>query len=224
MNAYLTMLRRGWRNHLIDKGALRNRYFALRHGESEANCARKISCLPNFDSGLGHGLSSRGHDQARRVHLDFQALLQTTVDPMRTKIFASDFRRTVETAEHLREALELPPTTLLLSAALRERDFGPLNNESDELYSRVWADDLESEFGMRCVEPAAAVQSRASSFVDTLESIYESHVIVLVGHGDLLQIMQTAFEGMNARDHRSIPHLAQCEMRELTLRNRATAT
>ena len=44
----------------------------------------------------------------------------------------------------------------------------------------------------------AAVQARASSFIAGLEASMEGQTIVLVGHGDLLQIMQTAFEAVPA--------------------------
>ena len=121
LETYHEVLRRSWKNHLLNRGALRNRYFALRHGESEANVAQQISCLPDFDSGLRHGLSPKGHEQAARAHVDLQALIGAGMDPSRTLIFASDFRRTVETAEHLRKALELSPAALSLSAELRER-------------------------------------------------------------------------------------------------------
>ena len=219
--AYLTLLRRGWRNHLLGVGMLHNRYFALRHGESEANVAHLISCLPDFESGLAHGLSPQGHEQAARSHLDLNALLGSGLNLASTHIYASDFRRTVETAEHLREGLGLPLAALSLTAALRERSFGPLNLQDDGLYPSVWEDDAAFEFGGRGVEPAAAVQARASSFIAGLEASMEGQTIVLVGHGDLLQIMQTAFEAVPASEHRSLPHLAQCELRELTLRGGA---
>jgi broad specificity phosphatase PhoE len=43
-------------------------------------------------------------------------------------------------------------------------------------------------------------------------------MVVLVSHGDVLQILQTAFEGLDPSKHRSIPHLPTAELRQLMMR------
>mmetsp|Transcript_101209 Transcript_101209/g.326136 ORF Transcript_101209/g.326136 Transcript_101209/m.326136 type:complete len:81 (-) Transcript_101209:64-306(-) len=42
-----------------------------------------------------------------------------------------------------------------------------------------------------------------------------SAIVVLVSHGDALQLLQTAFQGSPAGVHRSLPHLNPAELREL---------
>merc|ERR1719414_343626 len=42
-------------------------------------------------------------------------------------------------------------------------------------------------------------------------------MVVLVSHGDALQLLQTAFQGVSPSEHRSLPHLHPGELRELCL-------
>ena len=60
--------------------------------------------------------------------------------------------------------------------------------------------------------------SRAAGAVRRVEeSAREGHVVLLVSHGDCLQILQTAFAGVDVSAHRSLPHLETCELRRLEL-------
>jgi hypothetical protein len=47
--------------------------------------------------------------------------------------------------------------------------------------------------------------------------------VILVAHGDVLQILQTAFEGVDPREHRSLPHLPNAELRWLNAPPSASA-
>ena len=65
------------------------------------------------------------------------------------------------------------------------------------------------------------MQERGTRFVSELEehhADYEPALILLVSHGDLLQILQTGFERMDPRGHRALPHLDPCEVRQVHLR------
>ena len=90
-------------------------------------------------------------------------------------------------------------------------------------YPEVWAADADAArplglWADAAVEPAAAVQDRATRLVRALDARHgPGAVLALVAHGDLLQILQTAFARADARAHRSLPHLETAEVRFLEL-------
>ncbi|CAF4355479.1 unnamed protein product, partial [Rotaria sordida] len=82
-------------NHLSDIVNLRNKYFGVRHGESEANVAHLISSNPQI--GIeSHGLSPYGRLQ---VIENTKLFLQNNSSNKSYIIIASDFRRARETAD-----------------------------------------------------------------------------------------------------------------------------
>ena len=221
------------RNHLATlTGPLRNRYIALRHGVSQANELGIISCAPNDQSGFKHGLSQVGHEQATNAHISLSTAFPFVSDYISRDqffIYTSDFKRTQETAQGLCLGLGLDVEDIVTTEFLRERSFGHLDLLEDAVnYERVWAaddaaDDASGGLLEEGVESVLSVQDRSTRFI--VEELEEDHVddlIVLVGHGDLLQILQTGFQQMDPRLHRTLPHMSQCEFRGLELAAPAT--
>eukprot|EP00438_Fugacium_kawagutii_P016680 Skav223974 [mRNA] locus=scaffold1107:218347:222470:- [translate_table: standard] len=106
---------------------------------------------------------------------------------------------------------------LRIATALRERRFGQLEAGPDSRYPEVWVKDKVDcsarPFG---VEAAEAVQRRTSKLVARLDrELPDGADVVLVSHGDALQILQTAFLGLSPKKHRQLPHLDRAELREL---------
>jgi len=192
--------------------ALRNEYYALRHGWSKANDAGII--VSRIDSGarLEYGLHATGREQARAAGDAFKAIVQTRP----VTILASDFSRTYETAKAVAAAVG---ADVEAEPALRERDFGDFELGPNTAYDQVWARDaVDATHTDNQVEAAAAVLARAAGAVRRVEeSAREGHAVLLVSHGDCLQILQTAFAGVDVAAHRSLPHLETCELRRLEL-------
>ena len=213
-------------NHLKSLGRpLRNRYIALRHGVSEANELGIISCAPNDQSGFKHGLSPKGKQQAADSHISLNTLFPYASEYISRDqffIYSSDFKRTQQTAQGLCEGLGLDLEDIIVSESLRERSFGNLDLMEDDVnYERVWKADDEAKDatgGMESVESVMSVQDRSTAFIAELEEEHVDDLIVIVGHGDLLQILQTGFLGLDPREHRSLEHMSQCEFRELELK------
>lgn len=67
------------------------------------------------------------------------------------------------------------------------------------------------------VELAAAVLDRVTALIARLERRYSERDILLVSHGDTLQILQAGFLRLAPSAHRRLPHLATAEIRELRL-------
>jgi glucosyl-3-phosphoglycerate phosphatase len=136
--------------------------------------------------------------------------------PVSTVIYSSDFSRAAETAEIVREQLGAP--AIHVAEALRERRFGDWEGSSTSNYELVWAaDKLDADHSDNNVEPASAVLGRAIALITKLEAEYSDSDILLVSHGDTLQILQAGFRKMSPAEHRSIPHLKTAEIRRLRL-------
>ncbi len=202
-------------NHLTGTHRLANRYHAMRHGESKANVAGIIVSQIKTDEDGDYGLSEHGRHQA-------EAAARGCGLPAGTLIRSSDFARARQTAEIVRARLAAPP--VVVAAALRERRFGDLEGKATGNYARVWAAD-EAGTGTGTgggsadggVEPAAAVLDRATALVAELERRYTGRDILLVSHGDTLQILQAGFLRMDAAQHRRLPPLRTAEIRALRL-------
>ena len=113
---------------------------------------------------------------------------------------------------------------VVIAQALRERCFGEWEGSSSGKYARVWAADETdsgdangSSGGGGGVEPAAGVLDRATALIVDLERRYSGRDILLVSHGDTLQILQAGFLRMRPSRHRSLPALATAEIRQLHL-------
>jgi probable phosphoglycerate mutase len=207
-------------NHLSDINKLRNKYFAVRHGESEANVAHLISSNPQI-SIESHGLSSHGRIQ---VAENTKLFLENNPSNNSYIIISSDFRRARETADIL--ALNLSNSinnqlNIQLDKRLRERFFGIYDNTSDENYNIIWKNDEDNPIKNLNdqVESVESVRQRTTDLIKELEEKYDNQIIFLVSHGDSLQILQTAFERMsNANQQRHLKHLERAEFRPLILK------
>ena len=201
-------------NHFQGVDRLTNTFSIMRHGQSKANVAGIIvSCIENDRRG-DYGLSELGRKQA----LESARACEL---PRDTVIWSSDFSRARQTAEILRAHLDVPEVGL--AEALRERCFGEWEGSATENYARVWAaDETDAAHARGGVEPVAAVLDRMTAFVVDLDRRYSGRDIVLVSHGDTLQILQAAFLRMSPTRHRSLPGLETAEIRRLRLQDSPT--
>lgn len=201
----------------LKKRILKNRYFAMRHGQSEANIASIIVSDPNVGCGK-YGLTKLGQQQVIDSASNIKELNQDTF------IISSDFLRAQNTAEITQKILNTTHP-IQYSTALRERFFGTLNGQNDTQYKKVWDLDNQNpdhkEFG---VESANQVVSRVATLImqleeqgfngqDNLGQQSAGKNILLVAHGDVLQLLQTWFQNVPASQHRSLPHLETAEIR-----------
>lgn len=194
---------------LAELRALRHRYVGLRHGESEANVAGLVVSDPAVGVG-GYGLTARGRDQVR-VAVAAAAL------PAPLRILSSDFARAWETAEVAQAVLGGPEVEP--AVALRERTFGRWEGGGNDAYGVVWAADAR-DAGHRegGVESVCAVAARLTGLVLALEAAPgPASTILLVSHGDPLQILQTALLGAPLGTHRARPPWENGELRPLVL-------
>ena len=191
---------------------LKNRYFLMRHGESEANVANLIVSDPVLGRGK-YGLTERGRAQARysaeRSGLD-----------SRTVIVASDFLRARQTAEIAQSVLWI--SRYCLEPGLRERGFGELNGEQSERYKEVWKlDSLSPENSVFGAESPSRLASRLHQTLERLEMRYSEETVLLVSHGDTLRFLQLVAAELPLTEHMSLEHFSPAEIRALEVRPEA---
>jgi glucosyl-3-phosphoglycerate phosphatase len=196
-------------NQLRHVSHLSNNYNGMRHGQSKANVENVIvSCIDNDRRG-DYGLTDLGRQQALMAAAG-SALSGDTV------ICCSAFTRAAQTAQIVSTALGAADA--VVSDALRERCFGEWEGLTCDNYATVWAADKASpDHSERHVESASAVLARVTAFIIALEQRYSGLDILLVSHGDTLQILQGGFLRMNPGQHRDLPPFEPAEIRRLDL-------
>jgi glucosyl-3-phosphoglycerate phosphatase len=196
-------------NHLSGVDRLSNRFSVMRHAQSKANVAGIIVSRIETDRRGDYGLTEHGRQQA------FAAARSCGL-PGDTVICSSDFSRTRQTAEIVRAYLGAPE--VVIAEALRERCFGHWEGSATGNYARVWAaDETDAVQPDGDVEAAGAVLDRVTALITQLERRHCGRDILLVSHGDTLQILLTGCSGLDPSQHRLLPPLATAEIRPLRL-------
>jgi len=208
---------------------LRNRYWAVRHGQSEANAAGVISSDPATGSTI-HGLTALGKSQAREAAVT----LMEAIGPDRIPdvlLYSSNFTRARQTAAEIgddlegRLGLELGSLQVNIEIGLRERCFGELDGEYNNVtlakYKRFCSAEMkDATYGAYGVESVDDVCRRVKGVIETLEGRHSGKDIVLASHGDTLQILQTFMAGVDPRSHGSF-RFRNGEVRRLLLADTA---
>jgi probable phosphoglycerate mutase len=188
---------------------LKNQYFIMRHGQSKANLQGIIISHPENGVHEDYALTELGRAQANTSAMNSLLTSQTI-------LYTSDFSRARETAEIVQKILEVPE--IHVSEKLRERHFGNYEKTHSANYHEVWKFDRNDPDHMENgVESVHSVLKRATSLILEIEKIYQDKDILLVAHGDTLQILQTGFLKVSPAQHRSLPHLEVAEIRQLNL-------
>lgn len=180
----------------------KNTYLLMRHGHSLANLAQCIISHP--DNGVhAYGLSELGHAQ-------LQQCINTWPYLIPDRVLHSDFLRTTESAQFLANYFNCP---IEVNTLLRERCFGVYEQQSDQLYDSVWAKDSAGlDLTADGVESLQSVAERMYSVIVSCEASYEDQTLVLVSHGDPLQILLTHLDGRALSEHRKRPSIAPAEI------------
>lgn len=170
----------------------RNRYLLMRHGHSQANQQGVIVSSP--EQGIENfGLSEYGEQQLVQLVANWQW-------PVPTRVVHSDFLRTRQTAAHVAARFGLLPS---VDTRLRERNFGELEGQGDDRYPNVWALDAEdADHQHQGVEAVSVVAQRMQAVIADWEQQESDETILLVSHGDPLQILLTALANKPLSQHR----------------------
>jgi glucosyl-3-phosphoglycerate phosphatase len=181
-------------NHLVGLEPLKNRYFAIRHGKSEANALGIHSGCQTIGA-TRYSLVEEGRQQVAQSIASAIQSLQLGPD---TIIISSDYLRTRETAAICRAALGAGDVSVEL--ALGERGAGTYEGkqssreEKKKLGEALRAlDAKDPDHNLYGLESARSVMDRSTSLIRRLEEQYQGRTILLVSHHDTIQILRTAF-------------------------------
>ena len=189
---------------------LNNRYFIIRHGESKANVAGILLSHPK-EGTVSFGLSKKGKKQVKDSisRSKKNKLLGSDVI-----IYSSDFLRAKETAEIAKNLLGIKKINF--NKKLRERDFVKLDKtDLTNITEACKHDEKNANHKHKGIENPNQIIKRILSLINKLEKKYKNKKILLVSHGDVLQILHTYFSKKPVSHHRHIPHLETAEIREL---------
>ena len=178
----------------------------MRHGRSMANEAGII--LSNPAEGIhGWGLVE-GAEEEIRVSVERSDL------PVDTLIYSSPFKRATETAWYTAGIIACPEPNI--DEALMERYFGSFDKSGEHYYRDIWSEDAEnSRNNLHGVESPTDVLNRLMKFLFEKESDFSDRTILLVSHGDPLNILFTHFSGLPVNKHRDIEPIGTAELRPL---------
>jgi len=189
---------------------LKNTYYLIRHSLSESNVQNIYSTNPDLGP-TQHPLVPEGRElalqsitaEASKYHLN-----QNTI------IVSSPFLRTRQTAEIVAEHLHCQPPTF--DSRLVERYCGDFDNK---VYvsppPHLLADtDINSHY--HNVENLQTVWDRMTGVIHDLEKQHQNQTIIIVSHGDPLNILYCGWHEIDLRQHATyFPKFKNAEIRPL---------
>ena len=183
-----------------------NRYFAVRHGESENNLLQELDCTNEKK----WPLTEAGRAQASEVG---NKLADKGID----LIFTSPIERAQETARGIASTLSLSTESIITEPRIGEINVGEFNGKSlDEFFAYRKEHSFTEPFPGG--ESHADAKKRFGEFLYEIESKYEGRNILIVTHGIGLELLMPIVSGSNAEDTRSLVEAdlpANGEVREL---------
>ena len=154
------------------------------------------------------GLTNHGSEQV--MHTALQTRLNQN-----TLIVSSDYLRAKESAETFQDII-CASLEIRYDKRLRERNFGDFELHNNAMYEKVWQqDELSSNVQLNKVETVNSILSRILPLIDELNQTLSNQDILLVGHGDVLQILLAFYQGLDPKFHRTISPLKNAELRSL---------
>ena len=190
-----------------------NRFYCLRHGRSLANEAGLIISDPAVGSS-GWGLAP-GAEKVVRKNLVLSGLNSDTV------ICTSPFTRARETADIA--VSKLGSSGSVVYENLKERWFGDWEGSSYENYHRVWAlDKFSRDNDADGVESPLEVLERLLTVLFELDTQYSRRDILLVSHGDPIDILLTWTFDQSLTSHMDLG-METAEIRPVIVRTPSSA-
>lgn len=163
-----------------------NRYFIMRHGESELYAKRIISA----DINVKNSLTEEGKREVRTSAERLRACPPTLV-------YASPFMRTKETALLVAETLSLPKTKIIYDDRLKEFNFGDFSG-GDLGAFLAWRDSHGYADKVPGGESYEEAKLRFGEFLEEIEAKHKNETILIVTHGIGLESLHTIADGLNA--------------------------
>ncbi len=177
-----------------EKTGGRNKFLAVRHGESESNLLDIISSNPKTK----HHLTEKGREQAK---ITGEKLVDSELLTKNSKkvdvIYCSPFLRTKETAEIIAEQIGYPKDKIIYDERLHEIFAGEMDGKPDKEYQALFSNRVEKfskapEGGETHME----VKKRMTDFLYDTDQKQEGKNILVVSHNTPIWLMFAGIFGM----------------------------
>jgi isoleucyl-tRNA synthetase len=171
-----------------------NKYFIMRHGESQHNVLNICSSDPEYP----HHLTENGKEQ---VVASAKMLQEKSI----TAVYCSPFVRSKETAALVCEQLGFPADKIVFDERIREFKFGDFHLKSfDEYltYRKEHVDDMNLDMPGEGGETLQEAKKRFGDFLSEVESTHTNENILVVTHGIAMEVLPTIIEGMDQETSR----------------------
>lgn len=164
-----------------------NTYLLMRHGESDGNAQGYF----DSDGNTKNGLTEKGRAQVRaRIHeLKAEGI---------TKIYASPFLRTRETAEMVAGGIGLPKDQIIYDDRLRELGFGTFDGKNALQEFLAWKKQRKYRDKIPGGESYFEAKNRFGSFMYDLEKTLSKERILIVAHGVAFESAAVLVSGADA--------------------------
>jgi len=165
-----------------------NKYFVMRHGESENNVLDIYSSDPQKNH-----LTKKGEKEAMETA---KKILPKKI----TRIYSSPFLRTSETAEIVANEIGLSKDKIIYDERIREFGFGNLSEKPGKEYldyieSKNWDYDARVSGG----ESFQDAKNRFGEFLYEIDKKNQNEVILIITHGIMLEVAQAVIEGADKK-------------------------
>ncbi|PIR58144.1 MAG: hypothetical protein COU71_00255 [Parcubacteria group bacterium CG10_big_fil_rev_8_21_14_0_10_38_31] len=149
-----------------------NKYFIMRHGESEHNKKNVVSSKVLNP----HHLTEKGKTDIKGIS---QKVKKENIDI----IFSSDFVRTKETAEVLASEIDYDKSKIIFDKRIRELNTGTFDGKSPRDYHNYFT-TLEEKFTKAPPEGENLIElkNRVSEFLYEIEENYQDKNILIISH------------------------------------------
>jgi len=184
----------------------------MRHGQSTANVEGIVLSGAEDGKKREYTLTGFGEEQ---VYKSIKKLKENGKLDENIIIISSPFSRAIRTAEIVKEVLGVSGN-IVVDELLCERWFGDWDKTDNSAYEKVWTKDKDDPSHKSSnVESASEVQNRIMQVIKCLDNEYSNKTLLLVSHGDTLQILLTSMQSKSPAQHREIKHLETSEIREV---------
>lgn len=185
-----------------------NKYFVMRHGESEKNLAD----ITNSTDIVPSPLTPKGKESVQR---SAEALRREDID----YIFVSPLLRTKQTAEIVARAFGLPNENIIVDKRLIEINVGEFDNKPESEYRKFFS-AMEEQFirAPKGGETLVEVKRRMGDFIYEIEKKLNNKNILIISHDDTIWMLESAVAGLTNKqslEHPSHDALKMGEFRSI---------
>ncbi len=195
---------------LRENAFYKNRFILVRHGESQANTKDLIANNEFEPSSIKTDLTVKGIKQA-------QVVADKLVDYNVDIVYTSPYLRTKHTAELIAKTCN---SELMEDTRLRELNCGIFNGKKVKEYHAYFTFEKDR---FKDAPPEAEslkdVRIRMYDFIKEINQKYQNKTIVIVSHGDPLQMMEAILNNLNLDESFKPAYFSNGEIREIEYKN-----